>query len=400
MACLVANRRLGRYVVHERLAHGGMGEVWRASVDGPGGFLKQVVLKTVRADLAARRALVDMLIREAALAARLSHPNIVTVFDLDCIDGIYFFAMEFVPGHTLAELLRQAEGRGTALPPWFVATVAAACCDGLQYAHDLTDERGAPLGLVHRDLSLNNVMVAATGNVTLLDFGIATASARGVGTREGRDLLMGKFQYMPPEVVRGLPSDRRNDIYGLGVVMLIALSGAMPYRARDDADLLQQIVAGPPRDLGRRCARMPPELARVVARAMDHDADQRHPETAVIAAELREYLHRAGTPPPTAEDVARFVVDLFTPETAPIELACGTDSGPSIRIDVDEEWIAPAAPAPTPAPPDPGPGPGPVDVFTSARPRPSVGLFDGWSSTKREPVTDEDAPPLRWPWSR
>jgi eukaryotic-like serine/threonine-protein kinase len=403
---LAPHRRLGRYVVQERLAHGGMGEVWRASVDGPGGFRKQVVLKTVRADLAARRSLVDMLIREAALAARLSHPNIVTVFDLDCVDGVYFFAMEYVPGHTLAELLRQAEERGSALPPWFVASVLASCCDGLQYAHDLADERGTALGLVHRDISLNNVMVAATGNVTLLDFGIATASVTGIGTREGRDLLMGKFQYMPPEVVRGLPSDRRCDIYGLGVVALIATSGAMPYRARDDADLLQQIVAGPPRDLARRCGRLPLELARAILRAMDHDPERRYPEAALLGADLREFLHRTGSPAPTADDLARYVIDLFTPETAPIELASGTDSGPSIRIDVDESAILPPPPpvpmasAPTPTPPvrEARDAHEPIDVFTTSRPRPAgVGVFDGWSS-RAESSSEDLPPPTRWPW--
>jgi eukaryotic-like serine/threonine-protein kinase len=116
-ATLTANQRFGRYVVHACLDRGGMGEVWLASVEGPGGFCKQVVLKTVRADLAARREMVDLLIREAALAARLSHPNIVQVFDLDEVDGTFFFAMEYVPGRTLATILRQALRRGAALPP-------------------------------------------------------------------------------------------------------------------------------------------------------------------------------------------------------------------------------------------------------------------------------------------
>jgi serine/threonine protein kinase len=344
-------------------------------------------------------------------------------------------------------LLRQAEERGGALPPWFVATVIAACCDGLQYAHDLADECGAHLGLVHRDISLNNVMVAGTGNVTLLDFGIATATATGIGTREGRDLLMGKFQYMPPEVVRGLPSDRRCDIYGLGVVTLIALTGSLPYRARDDADLLQQIAAGPPGDLVRRCARLPPDLARIVLRAMDHDPDRRYAEASLLAADLRDHLHRSGLPPPAADDVTRYVVDLFTPETAPIELAGGTDSGPLIQIDVEDSVPVLAPPPPVvlalpPLPPIPSPPrlarrsePTPrvdasadadavpeasnpaADLFTSSRPppppasadgdpftsirpvRPSVGVFDGWSARADSP--SDDAPRLpRWPWSR
>jgi len=130
---------------------------------------------------------------------------------------------------------------------------------------------------------------------------------------------------------------------------------------------------------------------------MAHEASHRHPDTAMIAVELREFLHRSGAPPPTADDVARYVVDLFTPETAPIELASGTDSGPSIRIDIEESRPAPLA--------SPKPAAEPVDVFTTARPRPqaSVGLFDGWSARRRAPtgpIADDDEQPRRWPWSR
>src|SRR5262249_49179233 len=157
-----------RYTVVDCIGRGGMGEVWLATVEGPGGFRKQVVLKTVRPDLAEREDLVDSLIREAALAARLSHPNLVQVFDLDCVSDTYSFAMEYVPGRTLASVLREAAINGTTLAsgsgripaaalagtvaPWFLASVVASACDGLHHAHELVDEVGRPLGLVHRDV--------------------------------------------------------------------------------------------------------------------------------------------------------------------------------------------------------------------------------------------------------
>lgn len=416
-----ANRRLGRYRVHECLDRGGMGEVWRASVDGPGGFRKQVVLKTVRADLAARRDLVEMLIREAALAARLTHPNIVPVFDLDAVDGVYFFAMEYVPGHTLAAVLRQAQRRHRVLPSWFVAAVAAACADGLQYAHQLTDEHGHGLGLVHRDISLANVMVARTGNVTILDFGVATAARAGVGTRDDGDLLLGKFQYVPPEVVRGRPADRRCDVYALGVVVLIAATGAMPYIARDDHDLLAQIAAGPPPHLARRCASLPHGLGAIVERAMAHDRERRYADAASMAADLRDHLRRTGVHP-TSADLARLVTDLFADDGIP-ELARGSqtarviapepaaeaeavDALEEVDIDVVEEAEpAPSSGAPAAAlrlfPSEPVAAPEVTrggDPFTSARPRPP-GIFDGWSRTS-EPTDDDPAPAPRWPWSR
>lgn len=306
-----------------------MGEVWLASAEGPGGFTKPVVLKTVRADLAARAELVDMLIREATLAARLSHPNLVTVFDLDCVDGTYFFAMEYVPGHTLTAVVRQARARRAALPAWFVAAVVAACCDGLQYAHDLAGEDGTPLGLVHRDVSLANVMIADTGNVTILDFGLATAAVAGVGVLQDRDFLMGKFQYLAPEIVRGEPGDRRTDVYALGVVLLIGLTGAMPYQAQDDADLLRLIDRGPPPDLARKLAVVPRRLAPIIARAMAHDQAMRTPEVAQLGAALREALHEAGRHP-TADDLARHVAALFAPEAPPAP-APAIESGPVLE---------------------------------------------------------------------
>ncbi|HVK75912.1 MAG TPA: serine/threonine-protein kinase [Kofleriaceae bacterium] len=446
-ATLIANQRFGRYTVHDCLDRGGMGEVWLASVEGPGGFCKQVVLKTVRADLSARRDLVDMLIREAALAARLSHPNLVQVFDLDQVDGTYFFAMEYVPGRTLAAILRQAIRGGTALPPWFMASLVASCCDGLQYAHDLTDDSGNPLGLVHRDISLGNIMVSTTGNVTILDFGIAIAA--GAGAHAEPDLLMGKFQYMPSEAVRGEIVDRRCDVYALGVVLLVGLTATMPYDGAGDRELLRQIAAGPPRDLSARLRHLPPELRGAITQAMSHDRDARFSDAAMLAAELREYLHIIGMHP-TKDDLARYVAGLFnanatekSPVVVPTVEVDPSDELSEISIDVDEletagegvvahavarerSWPvgSTAAPAVRASPPPPPPLPLPrlpsasavigkpppddgFDPFTSHRKRPSTSLFDGWSrdrdddDARRPPDEADDPPPSRrWPWSR
>jgi serine/threonine protein kinase len=304
---LEPSRRFGRYLVHERIGRGGMGEVWLASAEGPHGFRKKVVLKTVRPDLAERRDLVDMLIREAAIAARLNHPNIVQVFDLDCVDGTYFFAMEHVPGYTMADIVKRVHKRGGALPPWFLLGVISACCDGLQYAHELLDERGGPLGLVHRDISLGNIMVAATGNVTILDFGIAVSSAAELETESG--MLKGKFQYMPPETIRGETIDRRCDIYGLGVVMYIATTGRVPYPDLAEYELLRAIVARPPPPISAICNGVPATVERIVEVAMAHDRADRYPDAVAMAAEVRDQLRGRGMP--TADELARYVVELF-----------------------------------------------------------------------------------------
>ena len=455
-------RRLGRYLVHERIGRGGMGEVWLASAEGPHGFRKQVVLKIVRPDLAERRDLVDMLIREAAIAAKLNHPNLVQVFDLDEVDGTYFFAMEHVPGATLAHIVKSAQARGVAIEPWFVLAVIAACCDGLHYAHELADEHGRALGLVHRDISLGNIMVGSTGNVTILDFGIAVASAAGLQTESGT--LKGKFQYMPPETVRGDSIDRRCDVYGLGVVMYVALAGRVPYPDLADYQLLRTIIARPPLPISAVRADLPGPIARVVEAAMAHDRRARFSDAAALGAAVRELLRERGAP--SADEIARYAADLCVrDDTDPVDV--GLEPVPeAISIDVDDlvdELVidersddlaipearaddSPSArttpmqakatrpppmgrpgpvilPMPQPEPPPPASITSPIaripasldvaaldpdrgDVFTTsvrrdaARAADGASIFDGWTRTVRRADTEDPAEPPRWPWSR
>jgi serine/threonine-protein kinase len=438
---LEPSRRLGRYLVHERIGRGGMGEVWLASAEGPHGFRKKVVLKVVRADLAERHDLVAMLIREAAIAAKLNHPNLVQVFDLDEVDGTYFFAMEHVAGATLAELVRAAQTRELTLEPWFVLAVIAACCDGLHYAHELADELGRPLGLVHRDISLGNIMVGATGNVTILDFGIAVASAAGLETESG--MLKGKFQYMPPETVRGESIDRRCDVYGLGAVMYVALANRVPYPDLADYALLRTIVARPPVAISAVRPDLPTPVARLVERAMAHDRRDRIADAAELGAAVRDLLRERGTP--TVEEIGRYVADLIAPDdTDAVDVGVELPPmpfGPSqeVSIDVDdlvdelileeqEDDLAIPEARPDDAPsarttpvrakatwPPPPAARIPAsldlargdrgDVFTSSvrRPPPETeggSIFDGWTRAVRRAETEDPAEPKRWPWSR
>ncbi len=434
------SRRFGRYLVHERIGRGGMGEVWLASAEGPHGFRKRVVLKIVRQDLAERRDLVDMLIREAAIAARLNHPNLVQVFDLDQVDGTYFFAMEHVAGYTMAEIVRRAQARSASLPPWFLLAVIASCCDGLQYAHEVADEHGQPLGLVHRDISLGNIMVGVTGNVTILDFGIAVSSAAGLETESG--MLKGKFQYMPPETIRGDAIDRRCDIYGLGVVMYIALTQRVPYPDLADYELLRAIVSRRPTPVGQLRGLAPP-IARIVETAMAHDRDERYPDCAAFGAAVREQLRDRGVP--SNDEIARFVADLFAPEEPGydelssevsidvIDLADdpGSESDlaiPEARDDSPSQKTTPVTAVPPSATPgEPAPGEsapskrwGPIGllppiervpddgegVFATRAPRRAApiddgaSIFDGWTraQVRRADTEESKDPPPRWPW--
>ena len=282
----------GRYVVDSRLARGGMGEVWLATARGPGGFQKRVVIKTVLPDLVEKPGYVQMLVREASLAARLDHPNIVHVFDLGCVGGMYYIAMEYLSGRSLAQMLRRSHDLGQRLPLRVLLTMIAISCDGLQYAHDYADDDGRPLGMLHRDLSPSNIMLTFAGRVALLDFGVATAAHGQYKTRSGT--IKGKFHYLAPERVRGEPSDRRSDIYSLGVVLYQCLTLRWPFRAQNEYELLRQIAHDTPPPVRHYAPWVTARLEQIILRAMANEASTRQQQARDLAADLRDYLRAIG----------------------------------------------------------------------------------------------------------
>jgi serine/threonine-protein kinase len=304
-------QEFGRYVVEARLARGGMGEVWLASAHGPGGFQKRVVIKTVLPDLVAKPGYVEMLVREASLAAQLDHQNIVQVFDLGCVGGLYYIAMEYLSGRTLAQVLRHAHAEGLRVPVPALLSMMAASCDGLEYAHARTDADGRPLGLLHRDISPSNIMVTFAGRVALLDFGVATAARGRFASRGGQ--IKGKFHYLAPERVRGEPHDRRSDIYAIGVVMYQCLTLRWPFRARNDYQLLREIANDLPPAPRDHAPWIDPELERIVMRAMAKDPDDRYPTAAALASDLREHGLSTGQQM-AGPELAAYLCDLFADE--------------------------------------------------------------------------------------
>jgi serine/threonine-protein kinase len=403
---LEPNTTFGRYHVEERIARGGMGEVWAATALGPNGFRKRVVIKTILPDLAERPDYVAMLVNEASLAAHLSHPNIVQVFDFDCVDGLYFMAMEHIAGRTLAQVLQRATTSRRSIPPWLALTVIATCCDALQYAHDFADENGRPLGLVHRDISPSNVMLSWSGNVTILDFGIAIAT-RNLRSERTRT-LKGKYLYMSPERVRAQQGDRRADVYSLGVVLYELLTLQRPFRAPSDYELLKRIVAGKPLPPSRHAVWMPAELDEIVLKAMAVRPEERHPEAKLLAADLRAYLRRVDDVH-DADDIASFLQGHFpenaqTPEPEYEEIdidfsSVGAAPDPAavpVRAPAPERVSAaepvrrpppppPPPPSPLPSPPSPSPPPSPQPVTSVAE------LYDAGTRTDgRVPRLDAD----------
>ncbi len=270
-----------------------MAEVWRARARGAAGFEKTVVVKRVLPTLAARPGFAELLIREAKIAARLSHPNIVQIFDLGEADGTYFIAMEYVHGTDLSRALTHrssSEHLSLALRIWIVAEATRA----LDHAHRRKGDDGRPLQIVHRDVSPQNVLLAHEGVVKVADFGIARADEVGLGRGEDPRVLRGKYAYMSPEQARGESLDRRSDVFALGVVLFEVMTGQRLFRAKSSQETLALVRAGqvPPLD----AAGVPRELVPTLARALSAARDDRHAWAGEIHAELMTFLFRRGEP--------------------------------------------------------------------------------------------------------
>src|SRR3954451_120909 len=257
--------QIAQFEIVRRLGAGGMAEVFLAKRRGAEGTYKVVVVKRILPAFTTSRRFRSMFIDEAQLATRLNHPNVVQVYEFSNEgDEGHILAMEFVEGCDLGHLMSAAKAKSTRIPPWVAAWMVAEAAKGLHYAHEKRDEGGAPLEIVHRDVSPQNVLLSFEGVVKIADFGIA--SARLTDDEEG--VLKGKFGYMSPEQARGEKVDRRSDIYALGVVLHELLTGRPLHGSLSGDDLLEAVRAGvvePPSTFARD---VPPELEVLVMRAL------------------------------------------------------------------------------------------------------------------------------------
>jgi serine/threonine-protein kinase len=233
-----------------------------------------------------------MFLNEARLAARLDHPNIVSIFDLGEANGNYFIAMEFIDGPSLRAVAKRASERGEYLPIPEVCKIVAMAAGGLEYAHDLTDPQGKPLGLVHRDISPDNILVHRNGAAKVVDFGIAKAANSAGATRTGT--LKGKVAYMPPEQLRGEQLDRRTDVFALGVVLYEMLAGKRPWEGDSEVALIGRIMSEEPAPLGAVRTDAPQELLDIVGKCLTKDRAARFQSCAQVQAELENLLIAMG----------------------------------------------------------------------------------------------------------
>ncbi|MEM6990821.1 MAG: serine/threonine-protein kinase [Myxococcota bacterium] len=306
---------MGRYELLHRLAMGGMAELYVARQSGIGGFERTVVLKRVLPHLVEDPEFTRMFVDEARIAASLDHPNIAQVTDIDEQDGECFFAMEYVHGRNLLQLLKESRD-GLALS--FALQIISAVAAGLHHAHEALGSDGRPLGLVHRDVSPSNVMVGYNGAVKLTDFGIAKASARTSKTVAGS--IKGKVGYMSPEQCRGDIVDRRSDIFSLGILLYEVSTGARAFYAPNDFAAMGRIARAdyiPPSEIDDT---FPGALEQIIARALAKDPDDRYPTADELRRELDSFADAAGHTASGAE-LATFMTGLFGtpahPQTLP-----------------------------------------------------------------------------------
>jgi len=301
-------RRLGRYVVDERLGKGGMAETFRVRLDGPRGFVQRFAAKRVLPEHAGDARLGRMLADEARITARLRHPGIVQVFELVDDGGELFLVMELVDGVDLATLLGAAARERLPMPLGAACQIALALLGALAYAHALTDDDGAPLGIVHRDVSPSNVMIARTGDVKLLDFGVARAaeSLRSERTRTGARELKGKLGYFSPEQATGAALDGRSDQFAVGIVLWECLSGRRLFRAGDDLQTLRLIEEARAPAPSTLRADVGAELDAFVARLLARDPAARFADCGAAADALGPIARRLGAGPGALVD---FVAD-------------------------------------------------------------------------------------------
>ncbi len=299
--------RLGKYRLIRQLAVGGMGEVYLARQEGPAGFSKPAVIKRILPHLAKEQAFVEMFLNEARMAALLSHPNVVQIFELGEADGTWFIAMEYIHGQTLRAAKRALKEQSRIFPPHLLAHVAAQALHGLQYAHTLVGPEGEQLDVIHRDLSPDNVMVGFNGQVKVLDFGIAKAVSASSTTRSGA--VKGKFAYMPPEQLLGEPLDCRADLYAMGVVLFELLTMHKPFSAPTDPALVNKILNTPVPSMRELAPDVPQPLVAIVERALSKDRTARFGSAQEMAQALESFAASSGAV--TNSSVIQFWGELF-----------------------------------------------------------------------------------------
>jgi eukaryotic-like serine/threonine-protein kinase len=309
--------QFGRFQLLDRIALGGMAEIFKAKMTGAAGFEKIVVIKRILPHLAADKQFVDMFIDEAKLTVHLVHPKIVQVLEFGEVDGQYYIALEFVEGLDCLALLRGCAHKRVRLPPAIAAHIGHEVLDALDYAHRAADPEGRLLGIVHRDISPSNVFISRRGDIKLGDFGIAHASERQSKTQAGT--LKGKYGYMSPEQVVGGKLDGRSDLFAVGIVLAEMLMGRRLFTSPNDLDVLLMVRDVKLERLQKYGTDIPAELRDILIRALRRVPNERWQHAGDFRDALADWLFSNGTRV-TPSDVGSFLRSLYVEGTQDSEI--------------------------------------------------------------------------------
>jgi serine/threonine protein kinase len=327
--------RFGRYFLLDKIATGGMAEVYRAVTHGVEGFRRTFVVKRILAENAASPAFIRMFCDEARISALLHHPNIVQVYDFGHVSGSYFLAMEYLLGKDLSSLMRFLRAAKASVPPALAAFIAREAAIGLHHAHTLRGTSGQSLGIVHRDVTPSNIMLLYAGGVKLLDFGIAKVATTGASS-EGEG-VKGKFGYLSPEQARGADVDGRADVFALGVTLWEMLAGRRLFAGKNDLETLRNVLQRPVPPPSSVRPEIPPALDRIVLRALERTRERRYQSADELARDCDAVLRddRAD-----GQTLRAFLNDLFAEESSSLSLEVP---------ELPEELFADAVSAPVPS---------------------------------------------------
>jgi len=336
-----------KYRLTQKIGSGGMAEVFRATGEGPEGFERTFVVKRILPRLSDAPEFVGMFVDEAKISARLLHPNIVQIFEFAYQDGGYYIVMEPVDGVDMGFILRKLERRGAVAPAAFAAEVGRQACRGLGFAHALASPDGKPYGIVHRDVTPPNIMVAWNGAVKLLDFGIARAVQELRTSQTDAGTVKGKMSYIAPELLQGQPADARSDLFSLGVVLHELLSGRRLFMGENDLETLKLVSEMPVPRPSSRNPEVKPALDEVILRALERDPAKRYQSADEMSQDLERLVLRKRYAASSFVKQVRALVpqdEAAVEAEVPVEIVFGQrDSSP-----VAAEGMSRVAPLPPP----------------------------------------------------
>ena len=320
----------GRYTLLRKIADGGMGHVYEARLAGVEGFEKTVAIKTILEGMSSDPEFVRMFIGEARLVADLVHENIVQVYQLGRSGAVYYMALEYVEGLNLEQLMVHHLERGERIPLELGVFIISRICRGLEHAHARRGSDGQPLGIVHRDISPKNVMISYEGVVKLTDFGIAKARQL-MEQREG-EVLMGKAEYMSPEQARFEATDRRSDIFSLGILMAELLLGTHLFKAPSIVETLKAVLDKPLPDLVALRPDLPADILQILTKALQRDPALRYQTAGEMGYDLEYHMYhdRFG---PTNVTLGTYLRERFRPGQQAAAPAPGDDESFRRRAD-------------------------------------------------------------------